>query len=84
MVTTEQQRTTDPVFESVPGHGNTMAAWIMFGVIFVGFCISCVAFTIPAWPLFWAGGVVIVLGLVVGLVLKLAGFGVGGKHTKEH
>ncbi|MGO3151330.1 MAG: HGxxPAAW family protein [Galactobacter sp.] len=84
MATTEQQTSADPVFDEVPGHGNTPAAWIMFLIIFIGFVVSCVAFTIPNWVLFWAGGVVVVLGLVVGGILKAAGFGVGGKRTKGH
>lgn len=84
MVTTEQQTSVDPVLEAELGHGNTVAAWAMFGVMFVGFLVSCIAFTIPNWILFWAGGVVILVGLVVGGVLRAAGYGVGGKHTKSH
>jgi uncharacterized integral membrane protein len=84
MASTEQLSSADPVLDDVPGHGNTPAAWIMFLIVFIGFVVGCVAFTIPNWTLFWAGGVVVVLGLVVGAVLKAAGFGVGGKRTKGH
>lgn len=82
MVTTEQQTTADPILNQDLGHGNTVAAWAMFGVMFVGVVVSCIAFIIPNWIVFWAGGVVIVIGLIVGMVLKAAGYGVGGKHTK--
>lgn len=85
MVTTTQQRnTTDPVYEEMPGHGSTVASWSMFGIMFVGIVLSCVAFTIPNWILFWAGGVVVLIGIAVGIILKAAGYGVGGKHTKVH
>jgi len=84
MVTTQQPTTTDPVFDEIPGHGSTVASWSMFGIIFVGFIIGCVAFVIPNWVLFWTGGVIVLVGVAVGLILKAAGFGVGGKHTKAH
>ena len=82
MVTTEQQTTADPILNQDLGHGNTVAAWAMVGIMFVGVVVSCIAFIIPNWIVFWAGGVVIVIGLIVGMVLKAAGYGVGGKHTK--
>lgn len=83
MVTTQQQMTNDPVFEDVPGHGNTIAAWAMFGVMFIGVVIGCLAFVWANLMGVAIGGGVIILGLIVGLVLKAAGFGVGGKHTKS-
>ena len=55
----------------------------MFTIMFVGFLLSCVAFTIPNWVLFWAGGVIFVVGIIAGVVLKAAGFGVGGSRTKH-
>ncbi|MCG7304750.1 hypothetical protein MHJ63_05595 [Pseudoglutamicibacter albus] len=73
----------DPIHEQHLGHGNTVASWAMFTIMFVGFLLSCVAFTIPNWVLFWAGGVIFVVGIIAGLVLKAAGFGVGGSRTKH-
>ena len=84
MVTTQQQTSADPVLAEELGHGNTVAAWAMFGVMIVGVIIACVAFALPNWVLFWAGCGVVVIGLIVGLVLKAAGYGLGGKHTKSH
>lgn len=91
MVTTQQQTrqhtqpqtSNDPVFQDVPGHGNTIAAWAMFGVMFIGVVIGCLAFVWANLMGVAIGGGVIILGLIVGLVLKAAGFGVGGKHTKS-
>ena len=42
----------DPIHEQHLGHGNTVASWAMFTIMFVGFLLSCVAFTIPNWVLF--------------------------------
>ncbi|MGW7054042.1 HGxxPAAW family protein [Streptomyces sp. NPDC054887] len=56
-------------------HGHTPAAWTGVTISFIGFCISG-AFTVLANPLgFWAGIVVILLGGVVGMVMKAAGLG---------
>lgn len=81
MVTTEQQTTTDPVFADVPGHGNTVASWSMFGIMFAGFLVGCIAFIYANTMGLIVGGAIIVLGAIVGVVLKAAGYGVGGKHT---
>lgn len=83
MATTQQQTTHDPVFEDVPGHGNTIAAWAMFGVMFIGVVIGCLAFVWANVMGIAIGGAVVILGLVVGGVLKGMGYGVGGKHTRS-
>lgn len=64
----------------VPGHGNSPAAWTAVTIMVVGVLIGCVAFIIgeSATLLFWAGVGVIVLGLIAGWVLRVAGYGVGG------
>jgi hypothetical protein len=56
-------------------HGHTLAGWTGVTIAFIGFCVSGV-FTVLAEPVgFWAGMVIIVLGGVVGLVLRLMGKG---------
>ncbi|MFI1399161.1 HGxxPAAW family protein [Streptomyces sp. NPDC020681] len=56
-------------------HGHTPAAWTGVTISFIGFCISGV-FMVAANPLgFWGGIVVILLGGVVGLLMKAAGLG---------
>jgi len=84
MVTTEQQTTADPILNEELGHGNTVASWAMFGIMIVGVIVACIAFTIPNWVVFWGGVAVVLIGLIVGAVLKAAGYGVGGKHSKSH
>ena len=56
-------------------HGHTPAAWTGVTIAFVGFCVAG-AFMVMAEPLgFWAGMVIVVLGGVVGLVMKGMGLG---------
>lgn len=57
------------------GHGNSLAAWIAVGVILVGSLVSCVAVVGAIVWLFWVGVAVIVLGMVLGRVLSMMGFG---------
>jgi hypothetical protein len=57
-------------------HGNTPAAWTAVMVMVVGFGIGTVAVIMLNWPLFWIGGVgVIVVGAIVGKVMQMMGLG---------
>ncbi|MDQ0796908.1 HGxxPAAW family protein [Streptomyces sp. B1I3] len=56
-------------------HGHTPAAWTGVIISFIGFCIAGL-FMVAANPFgFWAGIAVVLLGGVVGLVMKMAGLG---------
>jgi UPF0716 family protein affecting phage T7 exclusion len=56
-------------------HGHTPAAWTGVIIVFIGFCIAG-AYMVMAEPLgFWAGMVVVVLGGVVGMVMRSMGLG---------
>ena len=63
---------------TVPGHGNSLAAWTAVIIMLVAFTVGTFAFWFAVAWLVWASAGLLVLGAVVGLVLKLAGFGVGG------
>ncbi|ALE05613.1 hypothetical protein AL755_09165 [Arthrobacter sp. ERGS1:01] len=67
------------------GHGNSPAAWTCVAVMLVGTIIGCIAFLIgeSATILFWVGVGVIAVGIVLGLVLRSAGYGVGGSKLKN-
>jgi len=67
------------------GHGNSPAAWTCVAVMLVGALISCIAFVIgvDATVLFWIGIGVMVVGLILGLALRSAGYGVGGSKLKD-
>ena len=61
-----------------PGHGNSPAAWTAVVIMLVAFTIGTVAFWFNlAWLVFASAGLVVV-GLIVGQVLKKLGYGVGG------
>ena len=56
-------------------HGHTPAAWTGVTIAFIGFCVSG-AYMVMAEPLgFWAGMVIVLLGGVVGLIMKSMGLG---------
>jgi hypothetical protein len=71
---------------SVPGHGNSPAAWTAVIIMTVAFGIGTIAFWLALAPLVWASAGLLVVGALVGLILKLAGYGVGGDRVqpKEH
>lgn len=57
-------------------HGNTPAAWTAVIIMLVGFGIGAVAVVLLNWPLFWIGGVaVVVVGAIVGKVMQMMGMG---------
>ncbi|MBC7289749.1 MAG: hypothetical protein H5T83_00255 [Actinotalea sp.] len=73
------ERTTEkvhlPVASPPRNHGHTLAAWVTVIVVMSGSVTAALAvlFAIP-W-LFWVGMAIIVVGGVVGYVLKMLGFG---------
>ena len=67
-----------------PGHGNSVASWTTVTIILVAFTIGTLFFFLDNAAMVWASAALAGLGLVTGWVLKRAGYGVGGKHTKAH
>ncbi|MEU1300279.1 HGxxPAAW family protein [Streptomyces shenzhenensis] len=56
-------------------HGHTPAAWTGVMIAFIGFCVAG-AFMVMAQPIgFWAGMAIVVLGGVVGAVMRSMGLG---------
>lgn len=56
-------------------HGHTVAAWVAMTAVMLGATLVAVGFVVPAQWLVWTGAGVIVLGLLVGGVLRKAGLG---------
>lgn len=56
-------------------HGRTTAAWAGSMTALVGFIILAAGLLFSSWPVFWIGGAVLVLSLVVTLVLQKMGKG---------
>ncbi|GGT12988.1 HGxxPAAW family protein [Streptomyces chromofuscus] len=61
--------------DSSHGHGHTPAAWTGVIVTFIGFCVAG-AFMVMDNPLgFWGGMVIVLLGGVIGLIMRAMGLG---------
>jgi hypothetical protein len=56
-------------------HGHSVAAWTAVVVILVGTVIMSLAVVFPSVLWFVVGAVVVVLGIVAGKVLAMAGYG---------
>lgn len=75
----------DHVDHSEPsGHGNSPAAWTCVIVMLVGALIASIAFVIASTPIFIAGAAIMVIGLLLGWVMRKAGYGVGGSKLKNN
>jgi len=66
-----------------PGHGDSVAAWATVSIIILAFALGTLFFWFEMATLVWASAGLAVFGLVVGLFLKKAGYGVGGTKSKN-
>jgi hypothetical protein len=65
-------------------HGHTPAAWTGVIISFIGFCVAG-AFMVMANPVgFWAGFALILLGAVVGGIMRAMGLGQKPSHHVVH
>jgi hypothetical protein len=67
-----------------PGHGNSVASWTTVIIIMVATLLGTWFFWENQPTLVWASGALVVVALIVGWILKAAGYGVGGSKTKGH
>ncbi|MFE1645026.1 DUF6704 family protein [Microbacterium sp. P01] len=63
------------------GHGHSPAAWTAVVIMLVGLAIGTAAFFFEVVWLVWASVAIVVIGLIVGWVMKRAGYGVGGAKS---
>ena len=56
-------------------HGSTPAAWTLVVLITIGTIVSTVALIFGSWPGFAVGAVIVVLGAIVGGIMRAAGLG---------
>jgi hypothetical protein len=66
-----------------PGHGDSVAAWTTVSIVIAAFALGTLFFWLDIAALVWASAGLAVLGVVVGLYLKKAGYGVGGSKSKH-
>lgn len=64
-------------------HGNSLAAWVMVGIVLVAAAVMSIAVVIASVGLFIGGVVLTIVGLVAGKVLALAGHGVDGAVARS-
>jgi hypothetical protein len=63
---------------SEPGHGNSAAAWSAVIVMLVAIVVGTLAFWFNMAWLVWACAGLLVIGGILGLILKRMGYGVNG------
>ena len=56
-------------------HGSTPAAWTAVTIIMVAFVVGGIGVLISEAWVFWAGLVLVVVGVVVGKVMQMMGMG---------
>ena len=66
-----------------PGHGDSVAAWTTVIIIMVAFAAGTWFFWVEDFNMVYASAGLIVVGLVVGFILRKAGYGVGGSKSKS-
>lgn len=70
------EQTAGPTAAFHHHHGRTPAAWAGSIIAAVAFVLGAIAFVLgPNWTMLWAAGVLLVLSLVVGGVLRRIGYG---------
>ena len=55
--------------------GHTLAAWVTVVVVILGGLVAAIGVMVERMGVFWVGIGVAVVGLVVGRVLRMLGFG---------
>lgn len=61
-----------------PGHGNSPAAWTAVVIMLVAMTIGTIAFWFAVVWVVWASAALMVVGLLVGLIMKKLGYGANG------
>ena len=61
-----------------PGHGDSPAAWTAVIVMLIGIAAGAVFFFLHNAVMVWVCAGVVLLGLILGLILAKAGYGVKG------
>ena len=62
-------------------HGHTSAAWATTIIVLIGSTAAALGLVFGVMAVFWAGLAVALLGVVVGKVMQVLGYGQGGVHT---
>ncbi len=74
---------TRSIHDESVGHGNSPAAWTCVFVMILGAAIASVGYIMASHLVFWTGVGVMFVGLIVGYIMKKAGYGVGGHKLSK-
>ena len=66
-----------------PGHGDSPAAWTTVIVILLAFVTGTLFFWFEMPAGVWASVLLALVGLILGWILKRAGYGVGGNRVSS-
>lgn len=66
-----------------PGHGDSVASWAAVITIMVAFAVGTLAFWFEQPTVVWASAGLAVAGVILGIILKRAGYGVNGSKSKH-
>jgi hypothetical protein len=67
-----------------PGEGNSPAAWTAVIIMLIAFSIGTIAFFFNVQFMVWASVGLLLVGIIVGFVMKRMGYGVyGAKYTPK-
>lgn len=64
-----------------PGHGSSPAAWTAVAIMLIAIAIGTVFLYLEVIWMVYAAAVLLIIGLLVGWIMKKAGFGVNGHRT---
>ncbi|MEY4367789.1 MAG: hypothetical protein RLZ28_1204 [Actinomycetota bacterium] len=67
-----------------PGHGDSVASWTTVIIIMVAVTAGTLFFYLNVPALVYASVGLVVVGLIVGWLLKRAGYGVNGSKSAGH
>ena len=65
-------------------HGDSVASWTAVIIIMVAVAAGTLFFWLDQAALVWASAALAVVGVIVGFVLKGAGYGVNGSKAKSN
>lgn len=70
--------------EHFESHGHSVAAWILVAFVLIGTFIASLGIVLVSLWLTIVGGAFCVVGLILGRVLSMAGFGVHHPGARAH
>lgn len=73
----------DAMEEQHEDHGHSTAAWTAVGIILLGSAVAAIAVVVPSLLLGIIGAAIIVLGVIAGRVMSMAGYGSSTHHAQD-